>query len=97
MSKKRRYTAEFKREAVELVTKQGYAVTQAAKNLGINTNMLGRWKRELQNNEADAFPGHGRQSAEHDEIARLRKENRELRMERDILKKATAFFAKETS
>ena len=55
---RRQYTREFKKEAVELVTKQGYAVAQAAKSLDINRNMLGRWRREYLENDEGCFPGH---------------------------------------
>jgi transposase len=90
---RRKYTAEFKREAVALVTEQGYAVTVAARNLGINPNLLHRWKAAVQQHQAEAFPGQGYQTPEQAELRQLREDNRRLRMERDILKKATAFFA----
>jgi transposase len=98
MSEKRRnYTAEFKREAVALITEHGYGVSEAARNLGINANMLRKWKRKLEENVTDAFPGKGHLSAEQEEFQRLRQENKRLRMERDILKKAAIFFANESS
>jgi transposase len=98
MSEKRRtYTAEFKREAVALITEHGYGVSEAARNLGINTNMLRKWKCTLEDNATDAFPGKGHLSAEQEDLHRLRQENRRLRMERDILKKAAIFFANESS
>jgi len=90
---RRQYTAEFKREAVAVVTEQGYAVTAAARNLGVNPNVLSRWKAEHQRHQQDAFPGQGHQTPDNAELRQLREENRRLRMERDILKKATAFFA----
>ena len=90
---RRPYTAEFKRDAVALVTEQGYAVTAAARNLGITPKLLSRWKGEQTQDRDAAFPGQGHQTPEHAELRRLREENRRLRMERDILKKATAFFA----
>jgi transposase len=94
--KRRQFTKEFKQEAVELVTKQQYTVVQAARSLGINSNMLSRWKREYQKREQDAFPGTGHQPAQLEELNRLREENRRLRLEREILKKAAAFFARES-
>jgi transposase len=98
MSEKRRnYNAEFKREAVRLITDHGYGVAETARNLGINTNMLRRWKRQLHADHNGAFPGKGHLSAEQEEIRQLRDANRRLRMERDIVTKATAFFAKESS
>jgi transposase len=91
------YTAEFKHEAVRLVTVHGYGVAEAARNLGLNATMLGRWKREQEARETKAFPGQGRLSPEQEELHRLREENKRLRMEREILKKAAAFFANELS
>lgn len=91
-SKRRRHSGEFKEQAVKLVTEQGYSVAEAARNLGINENLLRTWKKKLES-ESD---GSGDLSEdERMEIARLRAENKRLRMERDILKKATAFFANE--
>ena len=95
--KRKSYTAEFKREAVRLVTEQQYGVAEAARNLGINVNMLRRWKREVADSENGAFPGKGRLSPEQEELHRLRTENKRLRMEREILKKAAAFFANEST
>jgi transposase len=94
--KRRNYTAEFKKEAVDLVTKQGYTNAEAARNLGIRGSMLSRWRREQSKGEQNAFPGTGHQSAEVEELKRLREENRKLRLEREILKKAAVFFAKES-
>jgi transposase len=93
---RKKYTTEFKKEAVDLVAKQGYTSAQAASSLGISSNMLDRWRREYRAQQRDAFPGSGHQSAEVEELKRLREENRRLKLERDILKKATAFFAKES-
>lgn len=91
------YTAEFKHEAVRLVTVHGYGVAETARNLGINATMLGRWKREQEAREDKAFPGKGRLSPEQEELHRLWEENKRLRLEREILKKAAAFFASELS
>jgi transposase len=97
MSEKRKaYTAECKREAVRLITEQGYRVGEAARNLGLNANMLRRWKRELTHNTNGAFPGKGRLAPAQEEFHRLRDEVKRLRMERDILKKAAVFFANES-
>jgi transposase len=95
--KRQTYTVEFKREAVRLVTGHGYGVAAAARNLGLNATMLGRWKREQEAQEDRAFPGKGRLSPDQEELHRLREENKRLRMEREILKKAAAFFANELS
>lgn len=88
---RRQFDQSFKEDAVALVTEQGYSVSKAAESLGITTNMLYRWKEKL---ESDA----GESSISEDERAellRLRKENKELRMEKEILKKASQYFAKE--
>ena len=89
---KKKYSLEFKQEAVKLVTEQGYKVSEAARNLGIRSNMLGRWKRELE----EETNGSQLKSDEKAELHRLREENRRLKMEREILKKAAAFFANES-
>ena len=94
--KRKHYSKQFKIDAVQLVTEQGFEVSEAARNLGIHHSSLRRWKRQLESDGNQAFPGKGNLSAEKDELNRLRKENKRLRMERDILKKATAFFAKES-
>lgn len=96
MSKRtrRKFTDEFKVGAVNLVTDQGYSVAEAARNLGVNANLLGRWKKESVDPENE-FPSSGNNVAMQAELKRLRKENKLLKMEREILKKAAAFFAKE--
>ena len=93
--KRRKHSKEFKEEAVNLVTEQGYAVSEAAQNLGIHPNVLGRWKRELEVQEVDDATPDDLASIQ-SELKRLRKENKRLQMEREILKKAAAFFAKES-
>ena len=94
--KRKHYSKQFKIDAVNLVTEQGFNVSEAARNLGIHHSSLRRWKRQLESDGNQAFPGKGNLSAEKQELDRLRKENKRLRMEREILKKATAFFAKES-
>ena len=94
MSQKRsykQYPKEFKEEAVALILEQGYSVPEAAKSLGVATNILYRWKEKI---EAE-LAGESLGEDEREELKRLRKENKELRMEKEILKKASAFFAKE--
>jgi transposase len=93
---RKQYTKEFKREAVELVKRQQYSITQAANSLGLNRNMLDRWCREYEARHDDAFPGTGNLPSANDELQRLRDENQRLKMEREILKKAAAFFAMES-
>ena len=94
--KRKKYTQEFKVEAVKLITEQGYKITEAARNLGVDGNMLGRWKREIEGGGDDVSGLRGGTSMQA-ELNRLRKENKRLKMEREILKKAAVFFAKETS
>lgn len=96
IQKRKNYTAEFKQEAVRLVTEQGYSMSQAARNLDININMLRRWKHQINEQGQEAFPGKGRLLPEQEELYRLREENKRLRMEREILKKTVTFFANES-
>ena len=87
----KQYPKAFKEEAVGLVLEQGYSVPEAAKSLGVAANMLYRWKQEIEVQRA----GKALSEDERVELRRLRKENKDLRMEKEILKKASAFFAKE--
>ena len=97
MTKKRKYySKQFKIDAVKLVTEQGYKVSEAARNLGIHHSSLRGWKKQLETDGNQAFPGKGHMTPEKEELYRLRKENKRLRMEREILKKAAAFFANES-
>ena len=89
----RKFTKEFKLEAVALSNQPGTTVIQVARDLGIRVKDLYRWRHELAEAPTEAFPGQGRRRPEDAELARLRRENAQLKMERDILKKATAFFA----
>lgn len=94
---RRKFSREFKTEAVRLVTDRGVAVSQAAHDLDLSESVLRRWMRELSAAPAAAFPGNGQMRADLAEIAALKKEVVRLRAERDILKKATAFFAREAT
>ena len=87
---RRKYNKEFKVEAVRLIKERGVSVSQAAKDLNVDDNVLRRWVRELSADPVDAFPGLGKMRPEQEEIARLQKEVAKLKMERDILKKAAA-------
>ena len=98
MAKTRRtYTPEFKAQAVQLVTEQGYSFAEAARSLGISENLVRNWKQALQDKGGQAFPGQGNPSPFEQEVRRLRAENKRLLAERDILKKAAAFFAREAT
>lgn len=92
---RRKFSREFKLEAVRLVKDRGVAVAQAARDLDVHENVLRRWVRELSTDPQHAFPGPGQMKPEQQEIDRLRKEVAKLRAERDILKKAAAYFARE--
>lgn len=95
MSKKtrRKYTDEFKDEAVKLVTEQGYKISEAARNLGIHAGVLGRWIKDRSPESSRSSKSNVKLQAE---LKRVKRENERLRMEREILKKAAAFFAKES-
>ena len=92
---RRVFSAEFKREAVSLVRDRGVAIRQAAADLGIHEGVLGRWVREIRSDAKQAFPGRGKLKPDDAEVARLKRELSKTRMERDILKKAIGYFAKE--
>ena len=87
---RKQYDEAFKRDAVALVTEQGHQVTDAARRLGLSPNLIYRWKLEFE----QAATGARLSANEREELARLRRENRQLSMETEILKKATAYFAK---
>lgn len=89
---RRTHSDEFRRNAVSMVEDQGYTTTQAARELGINQNLLRTWRKKY---GKAAVESSGLSQNDQEELERLRKENQRLRMERDILKKATAFFANE--
>jgi transposase len=91
---RRKYTREFKVSAVKLVNEQGYSATEAAKSLGVDANSVRGWLAKFSAEPGLAPSGEGAMAAE---LRRLRKENARLLMEREILKKAAQFFAKEQS
>ena len=94
-SKRRKYTREFKLDAVRMVIEQDRPVSEVAENLGINPGVLQRWRKKFEADGSLAFPGHGKLKPEDEEIRRLRKELVDTRQERDILKKAMAYFVKD--
>ena len=93
---RRRFSREFKIEAVKLVRERGVSVAQAGRDLGVHENVLRKWVKEFGSDPVQAFPGHGQMKPEQLEIERLKRENK-LKAERDILKKAAAFFAREAT
>ena len=97
METRKQYTKEFKLDAISLVLDQGLTIAEAARSLEIRANMLGRWIKENQaDNNGQAFRGNGKLTPEQEEIRRLKIENKQLKLERQILKEAAVFFAKET-
>ena len=94
---RKKFSREFKLEAVNLVKDRGVSIVQASRDLEINHNMLRRWVKELGADPQHAFPGLGQMKPEQLEIERLRKEVAKLKAERDILKKAAAYFAREVT
>ena len=96
MGKKRnQYTKEYKVEAVRLIVEEGRPISEVARELGIAQSLLHRWKKKYEEGKVEPFPGKGRLSLEDDELRQLRRENKRLLMERDILKKAVAIFSEE--
>ena len=93
---RKQYTPEYKRQAVALVTEQGHSFAEAARLLNIHGSILRRWEQEMRAEGAQAFPGSGHQTPELDEIARLKRDLKRAHMEIEILKKATAYFARDT-
>lgn len=98
--KRRQFTREFKLEAVRLVTEEGRGVSQVARELGIRPDMLRAWRRQVEGRvglaPTDPFPGNGKMTSQEAEIRRLRRELEITKQERDFLKKAAAYFAKES-
>jgi transposase len=90
------YTKEFKSDAVKLVLEHGYSANEVARRLGISQTNVSRWVREYRQENEPSVPGGATRSELEAEVKRLRKENQRLQMEREILKKAAAFFAKES-
>ena len=94
---RRKFSREFKIEAVRLIRDRGVSAAQAARDLDVHENVLRKWVKDFAADPQQAFPGQGQMKPEQQEIERLRREVVRLKAERDILKKATAFFAKEST
>ena len=94
---RRKFTREFKLEAVRLIKDRGVSYAQAAEDLGVHPTQLRDWVKKLADDPQHAFPGNGQMKPEQQEIARLKREVIKLKAERDILKKAAAYFAKEST
>jgi len=91
---RKKYDRQFKIDAVSLVVNGGRSVAEVARDLGIEANVLYRWKRELIREQSEAFPGKGRLGPQEEELRRLRRELEQAKEDREILKKALAFFSK---
>ena len=89
MTKRKKYSKEFKLDAVSLVLEQDYTRAEAAKSLGINANMLGRWIQQFESENSQSFRGNGKLSPEQEQIRELKKQVKKLELEKEILKKAT--------
>src|SRR5437588_2339728 len=87
------YTAEFKLQAVRMITDQELSVAEVARRLDVGENLLRAWKKAFLERGESAFPGHGNPAPADDEVRRLRAEVARLKAERDLLKKAAAYFA----
>jgi len=94
MPRRRKYSAEFKREAVAMANQPGVTKSQIGRELGINANMITRWARELSNSGSKAFLGHVK--ARDEELATLKRELGRVKKERDFLREAATFFARES-
>ncbi len=94
---RRRFSREFKLEAVRLVNEQNLSIAQAAGDLDLHENVLRKWVKDIKDDKTNAFPGHGHQKPEQAEITALRREVKKLKAERDILKKAAGNEASESS
>lgn len=95
MNKRKSFSAEFKREAVRLLETSKKQASDLARELGVRRNQLYKWKDQLGRRGEKAFPGPGHRLENSDEVSRLRRELEQVKEERDILKKAAAYFAKE--
>lgn len=97
---RRQFTREFKLEAVRLVTEDGRRLSEVARDLGIRADMLRRWQVQLESRsglgERDVFPGHGKMTSQEEELRRLRRELELTKQENEFLKKAAAYFARES-
>lgn len=94
---RRTFTREFKVEAVRQVVEKNRTMAEVARELGVGAGLLGRWKEQLVEDQEQAFPGKGRLKVADEELRRLERENRQLRLELEFVKKTAAYFAKERS
>jgi transposase len=95
MGRRKAYTREFKLEAVKLIRDRGVSFAQASRDLSVHANVLRKWVADYEADPNQSFPGQGQMKPDQQEIERLRREVTKLKAERDILKKAAAYFAKD--
>ena len=93
--KRKSYSRDFKIEAVRLITDRGYSIAEASRNLGIEYSVLRRWKKQFENDSNYAFPGKGKLKPQDEEMRQLKRKLERVTQERDILKKALAYFAED--
>ena len=93
--KRKTYNRAFKLEAVRLITEKGYSIAEASRNLGVEHSVLRRWKKQLADDPQNAFPGKGQLKTADQELRALQRELQRVKEERDILKKALAYFAED--
>ena len=95
LNKRKSYSKEFKLNAVRMIVEEGRVAAEVARDLGISANMIYLWKQKYIDDKEESFPGHGNMKTTDDYIRQLERENKRLKDERDILKKAAIFFAQE--
>lgn len=93
---RRQFTKEFKVNAVRMIGRDGRSAASVARDLGVDPNVLYRWKQDLDQHKEEAFPGHGRLMAQDEELRKLRREVNRLKEENEILKKAIGYFSQES-
>ena len=91
---RRKFDREFKKEALRMILEDGIPMIEVARKLDIHKGLLHKWKKELQQDQAEAFPGQGKRKPSEEELHRLKRELAEIKEERDILKKALAIFSR---
>ena len=92
--KRRKFSREFKLEAIRLLTEKGYSQAQVSRDLDLRPDMLRRWKKEFSEDPTQSFPGHGNLKDGEKELEELRRENARLRTENAFLKKVSGYFAR---
>lgn len=95
MVKRNTYSREFKINTVKMITEEGKSVAEVSRELDISKNTIYLWKKKIREDKEEAFPGNGKLKSKDEYIRKLELENKHLKQEREILKKATQFFAKE--